>query len=1122
MAHQVAETFSETSTAWSPWSTWNAPEINPPDVKGWPPDPPPINGYYCRKCHRKFDEPREVANHETSCFDFAPLESFLQYERGNPSEKSYDTSNKMVVSSQPLTTSDNKLSSQSQEPPSEHSNPTIIQDKLVTGMIKCEFCDRECKGRRGLKLHQKKCVGKSSNGEQSSQQSTDATPMTMPMQPIGDISHPHDIAHVISVAYEEVVSWRKNMFDLPRGHTGKQFVANMNKLVISWINKSVKREYAMKALMIMPALLLQRTSVKTKSSVNKETLKRRLQLWESNQFEELLQESRTLQGRLPKGHSKMSDEELIKRFTNLMLMGNVKQAVRLLEKDASNGVLPLNEQTLNELRSKHPEGQPMHDEMVLEGPMNKVNSVIFDEITSDTIKKAAVKTKGSAGPSLYDADDWRTILGSNTYGAEAEDLRKSLAHMAKDLCINEVDDPESLEALLACRLIPLDKNPGLRPIGIGETLRRILGKAVMSVLKKDVQVGVGNLQLCGGHVGGCEVGVHAVVDMFNDADTEGVIQIDASNAFNSINRKILLHNAKVICPQIATYIYNSYCTPARLFIVGGEEIKSSEGTTQGDPIAMSAYGIGLTPLLDILSRGEVDETWKQVAFADDISGVGKLLFLRVWWDLVNKYGPLLGYFPKASKSWLTVKPDHLDSARKMFNGTGINITDHGRKHLGAVIGSVRYKEEYMQEKVEEWVSSVRRLTLIAKTQPQAAYSCYVKGFSHKFTYFMRTIPDISLLLKPLDDTVDEFIKVLFNNYDFSAVERKLWSLPTRMGGMGLVIPSKIADEQYRNSRKINEQLTTKVRNQETIFEDIESNVRKAKKEAKDQKDLKNDELLAEVTSQLGSDEKAKALEAIQEKGASSWLNALPIKSQGYALDKQSFRDAIFTRYGIPLSKLPSHCVCGNTYSVEHALNCKKGGFVSSRHNEVQRITADFLKEICIDVEVEPLLQEVTGERFKAKTAKIEKDARLDIAARGFWMRGQKVFCDVRVFNPLTKCHRSKPLAKIHEINENEKKVKYGARVLEIEHGSFTPLVFSCFGGMSRECSYFYKRLSEKLAEKRNISISEATCFIRTKINFSLVKSLVLCIRGSRSLRSEASSIADTDIVLANTISAANE
>ena len=251
---------------------------------------------------------------------------------------------------------------------------------------------------------------------------------------------------------------------------------------------------------------------------------------------------------------------------------------------------------------------------------------------------------------------------------------------------------------------------------------------------------------------------------------------------------------------------------------------------------------------------------------------------------------------------------------------------------------------------------------------------------------------------------------------------------------------------------------------------------------------------------------------------SNWLNALPIKSQGYSLDKQSFRDAIYTRYGIMLQRLPSHCVCGNAYTVEHALNCKKGGFIASRHNELRRITADLLKEVCIDVKEEPMLQEITGEVFKNKTTKVEKDARLDIAARGFWMRGQKVLCDIRVFNPLAKCYRNKSLAKCHEAHEKEKKVKYAARVVEVEHGTFTPLVFSCFGGTSRECSAFYKKLSEKLAEKRNLSISEATCIIRTKLNYSLIKSLVLCIRGSRTIRDDVDPISETDIALVNEIS----
>ena len=270
-----------------------------------------------------------------------------------------------------------------------------------------------------------------------------------------------------------------------------------------------------------------------------------------------------------------------------------------------------------------------------------------------------------------------------------------------------------------------------------------------------------------------------------------------------------------------------------------------------------------------------------------------------------------------------------------------------------------------------------------------------------------------------------------------------------------------------------------------------------------------------IIAELENSAKGKALEASMEKRASNWLNALPLKRHGYNMDKESFRVALYTRYGIPLKRMPSHCPCGSHYSLEHALNCKKGGFISNRHNEVRRITADLLKEVCIDVEEEPLLQEITGEVFKARTAKVEKDARLDISARGFWMRGQKVFCDVRVFNPLTKCHRSKPLSKVHDQNEKEKKVKYAARITEVEHGSFTPLVFSCFGGMSRECSAFYKKLAEKLAEKRDLNLSEAICFIRTKLSFSLAKSMVLCIRGSRSVRKITTSLADTEIRLAN-------
>ena len=164
---------------------------------------------------------------------------------------------------------------------------------------------------------------------------------------------------------------------------------------------------------------------------------------------------------------------------------------------------------------------------------------------------------------------------------------------------------------------------------------------------------------------------------------------------------------------------------------------------------------------------------------------------------------------------------------------------------------------------------------------------------------MRTIPNITTLLRLLDQAVNDFLKVLFDNHEFNSVERNLWSLPVRMGGLGVPIPSQVSDEQYEHSRLINEKLTSKVIRQQRIYEDINMEVNKVKSTIKTKKEERHQNLLTEITTQVADEEKLTALEASQEKGASSWLNALPLKSQGFLLDKQSFRVAIYTSYGIP-------------------------------------------------------------------------------------------------------------------------------------------------------------------------------------------------------------------------------
>ena len=192
--------------------------------------------------------------------------------------------------------------------------------------------------------------------------------------------------------------------------------------------------------------------------------------------------------------------------------------------------------------------------------------------------------------------------------------------------------------------------------------------------------------------------------------------------------------------------------------------------------------------------------------------------------------------------------------------------------------------------------------------------------------------------------------------------------------------------------------------------------------------------------------------------------------------------------------------------------CQKGGFVNIRHNNVRDFTAELLSEVCNDVAVEPMLTPCTGEKFQYKTANTKHDARVDVSARGVWVRGSRAFFDVRVFNPLAPTYIPMTLQAAHKTNEASKKREYAERILKIEHGSFTPLVFSSLGGMSRECAHFYNRLADKISEKRNISNSRGRAWIRTKLSFSLLRSTHLLIRGSRSTKQfSVEAIKDTNI-----------
>ena len=121
-----------------------------------------------------------------------------------------------------------------------------------------------------------------------------------------------------------------------------------------------------------------------------------------------------------------------------------------------------------------------------------------------------------------------------------------------------------------------------------------------------------------------------------------------------------------------------------------------------------------------------------------------------------------------------------------------------------------------------------------------------------------------------------------------------------------------------------------------------------------------------------------------EKGASNWLSVLLVAEHGFYLHKTASRDAICLRFGWRPDRLPEKCICGSSFTVEHALTCNHGGFSFLRHNEISDLSAKLLTEVCPNVGIEPELQPLSGETLALRTANRQDEARVDIRAQGFW------------------------------------------------------------------------------------------------------------------------------------------
>jgi hypothetical protein len=521
------------------------------------------------------------------------------------------------------------------------------------------------------------------------------------------------------------------------------------------------------------------------------------------------------------------------------------------------------------------------------------------------------------------------------------------------------------------------------------------------------------------------------------------------------------------------------------------------------------YALSLIPLVK-----DVQPTCNQVWYADDASGCDKLKRLFTWYQLLCEKGPHYGYFVQPSKCILVVKPHQLEYARELFQHTGVQITtsgskdegsdgvNQGAKHLGAAVGSDAFREIFINNKLKEWTHSSEILSQIAATEPHAAYAVFTHCLQARWTFICRSMHGLSVLLQPLEQAIrDVFLPALLRK-NLSNYEREMVSLPIRLGGLGIFDPTKESTTSHKNSLFLSEPLVHLVIRQTGVLDPHE--LQDEIKNLRAQIELDTDHAAGLKWTNLhnrGNSSTKKCLEIARQKGASSWVSAVPTHDNETVLNKGEFVDAMYIRYGWNISNLPTNCVCGSGFGVQHALDCAIGGYRTIQHNEVRDLFATMMKEAGLKaVEVEPLLQPLSGENFERKSANSEEEARSDIKCTNLWKKMRTAWFDVKIVSPYSNSYKHLSTKQLYRQAEQAKMREYGERIRNVEHGDFNPLVFTTAGGMAPQSHLVVKRLAQFIAERKELSKSVVSGWLRCRLSFALLRTTLLCLRGTRAKR----------------------
>ena len=525
-------------------------------------------------------------------------------------------------------------------------------------------------------------------------------------------------------------------------------------------------------------------------------IRSRIQKWREGKFLELWSDVAAADSRLKLRHlsqkSKCSPESLRRvnssRARQAVEDGEYRKAIQYL---TSSGLAQVSTDVVNEMVIKHPSGVPPSF------PSDSVPSPV--EVAEANVIKAlrSFPTGTAPGPSGLRANHLKEAVFCPSPD-RANYAVLSLTKLINLLCAGATP-PAVSPHLCGASLFPCKKKDGgLRPIAVGEVLRRLTSKCVAKAVQSEALRVLAPLQVGVGVPAGCEAIVHSMADVLEDSSIppEGrfTLLVDFSNAFNSVDRGAMFREVRSRIPSMAAWIENCYGSQPILHL-GEQTILSSCGVQQGDPLGPLGFALALHPIVEKIKE-KVPGLLINVWYLDDGTLCGSLDDLAAALTIIEDEGPALGLHLNRSKCLIHSIADTPINNPSLAN---IPIVSGGFDLLGAPLGSTAYCEATFLKRVNKVQDILTKLCDLQDSQMEATLlrSCLSLP---KVMYVLRTCPPdfIERALEVYDGIMREALSDMCG----SPLPDWAWlkaSLPPSLGGLNLRRGSLHAPAAYIGS-----------------------------------------------------------------------------------------------------------------------------------------------------------------------------------------------------------------------------------------------------------------------------------------------------------------------------------